>query len=267
MIEFIVFVVAVAITFYIVLNNVVLNNHQQQEAALRKSKEQERVQARQEWREEKLEQQTAQQVQTEASKILNSTFYQELLASLKEQIHTDMKAYLAKTYQVYIKAPGSTPNQFNPLADVKDHLSNILGQIEVTPGGIRYAHQMDLILCSSFSSNPREVQISFAKNGYSDIDALQTWALAQNLSHDLGYQLTTCYISDVSDKLSFEHTPKDAVRYLKFAQDHTPAPNQGGVAPVHIRLFPHSIPIDLDQLIHSEVLQLQNSGISYKSPF
>ena len=261
MIGTVIFLAVAAVIIYLITED----EKTKKEAARKKAQEAQEKQ--------RLEQQVAQQIQVAELKISNSEFYQKLLSCLNDCIQKDIKTYLAKSYKEYIKNPGAVPNRFNPLADKKEFLPDILGDIDITLGGIHNGHSLGLILRSTRTSsldNRCDVQVDFARNGYSDMNPLQMWAFAQRLSRDLGYQFEFFYVSNGGDEesISCENIREDAVRYMNLTQRYVNAiSNQEQKTSVEIRICPHFITDDFNRVIDSETCRLQNSGISYKSPF
>lgn len=263
MIGTIIFLVFVAVIIYTLMSD----NKKQEEARKKAQKEREKQ------KELRLEQQVAQQIQAAELKVSNSEFYQKLLSCLIDCIQKDIKTYLAKSYKEYIKNPGAAPNHFDPLADKKEFLPGVLGDIDITLGSIHYGHNLGLLLSSTRTSSFDsfcDIQVDFARNGYSDMNPLQIWAFAQRLCRDLGYQFVFFHVSNGGDEepISCKNVQKDAVRYMNLTQEYANAiSNPGQKTSINIRIRPHFITDDFSRVIIAETRRLQNSGISYRSPF
>ena len=261
-------IVFLAIVVFIIC--AAINDKKKQEEAAQKEA---RKKAQEEQEKRKLEQQTAQKIQVAISRVEQSDFYKKLIVDLREYIQKDMQIYLKKTYREYIKTPGTTPSQFASFSDsdIEKNLSIILGDIEIMPSGIHYAHHTGVFrLQSDPSDGLCDIQVDFAKNGYSNMDSFQTWALAQKMSDDLGYRVTSYYVPNGTDDRSCENTRMDviAIRYLKMVQEYSQTTySRGWTSPVHIRINPYCVTDYLKQYILSEIRLLQNSSLSYKSPF
>ncbi len=259
-------IVFLAIVVFIIC--AAINDKKKQEEAAQKEA---RKKAQEEQEKRKLEQQTAQKIQAAISRVEQSDFYKKLIVDLREYIQKDMQIYLKKTYREYIKTPGTIPSQFASFSDIEKNLSIILGDIEIMPSGIHYAHHTGVFLLQSDPSDGLcDIQVDFAKNGYSNMDPFQTWALAQKMSDDLGYRVTSYYVPNGTDDRSCENTRMDviAIRYLKMVQEYSQTTySRGWTSPVHIRINPYFVTDYLKQYILSEIRLLQNSSVSYKSPF
>lgn len=250
MIGTIIFLVIAALIIYAVIDD----KKKQKEAA--REKAQKEAQKKQE------ERNTEQQIQAATSRILSSPFYKEVRSCLQEQIQKDIKSYLAKNYNEYMKSPGAKSNCFNPFSN-DENLFIALGDIEITPENIHYVHRTlsgPLLPGETSCVGLCEAQIDFARNGYSNIDAVQMWVLAQTLSKDLGYQLM---IGDEDFKLC-GGTLEEAVMYLELIKSKQSVYRRQ----VYTHLRPQRGTAYIGQVIDSELqLLLQNSNISYRSPF
>lgn len=269
MVGIIVFLAIVVFIIYAAIND----KKKQEEAAQKEAQEK----ALRESEKRKFEQQTAQKLQTTESRVSGSDFYRELLFELKTQIQNDTRNYLAKRYDEYMKKPGALSSDFKPFT-YKDGLSEALGDIAIMADGIYYHklyrqyHYFSIGHGSScFEPERCEFQFVCSKHGYSNLDSIQMLALAQVLSKDLGYQITTYRESQCKsfrdpeeDRIPHYHnTPECTVDYMRFAEKNSQ--DRYGIC---IDLLPCSETGYLGQLIASEVqILLQNSAISYKSPF
>ncbi len=255
-------IVFLAIVVFIIC--AAINDKKKQEEAAQKEA-QKKAQKAQETRE--FEQQTAQQIQTAASKISDSLFYKELRSYLNARIQKDMKEYLFEKYNEYLKTPNALPSKFNPFSGWT-YLYDAVGNIVITPAGICYSHGLITVPLSAYQG---KIQFSCANHGYSNLDAIQMWVLAQRLAEDFGYQLVNYRNACRYPKWSCEKSPntlKDAVDYLHMTQKYSQIPSdQGGKEPIYIDLLPLAGTAYFNHLIRSEIYSLQNSAISYKSPF
>lgn len=258
MIGTIIFLVIAALIIYAVIDD----KKTQKEAARKKAQEE------QEKRE--FERQTAQKIQTTKSRVLNSTFYRELLSELKMQIQKDMRNRLTKRYDEYMKKPGAIQSGFRSFAE-QNYLYTALGDIAVTPEGIYYRTDSWHAIMES-DLNWCEFQFNCSKHGYSNLDPIQQWALAEMLSKEVGYKLTYYRPNRVDFRDEDSHnyvrcsdTATDAANYLNLTKEC--ANRHYGGEEVYIDLLPSVGTSYLSQLMDSEIERLQNSGISYKSPF
>lgn len=250
MIGFIIFLVIVVGIIYLVIDD-------------KKEREKAQEKARQK------EQQTVQKIQTTEPRVLSSAFYKELLSELKIQIQKDMRNYLMKQYDEYMKKPGAMQSKFQSFAK-QSRLYPTLGDITVTPSGVYYRkdghtiEKQNLMICT--------VQFECSKHGYSNLNPIQQWTLAELLSKEIGYKLMfyRLYRANFRDEngsgyVRCSGTAKDAVDYLDFTKKHANQPY--GRDEVYIDLLPSIGNGYLGQLMDSEIQRLQNSGVSYRSPF
>ena len=221
---------------------------------------QKKAQEEQEKRE--FERQTVKQIQENASRVSESTFYKKLLSELKLQIQKDVRIYTPKAYNEYMKTPGAIPSKFKP------NIFATVGHITVNACGVYYCRNTRYIYFTNL--NFCEFQFNCSEHGYSNLNSIQVWALARVLCEDLGYEFSAyrddfSIMADDTGFYSCADTPECAVKYLKWsAKFSNRSSNRDGI---HVDLCPHSGTGYLTQLIDSEIQRLQNSGISYKSPF
>lgn len=256
MIGIIIFLAIVVFIIYAAIND----KKNQEEAARKEAQEK----AIKESEKQKVEQQTVREIQVAISRIERSDFYKELVAALKECIKKDTRTYLTNAYKEYMKTPGATSSQFNPVSAMKEKLPSILGNIDITLSGIHYAHYTEDWSIAGFYPYDKlcDIQVDFSKNGYSNMTPLQVWALAQKMSDDLGYRVELVYLPYSSDTYDMhcEHTAMDVVRcsYLEMVQKDSKT---------ILRINANFMVSYLDQYIASETHLLRNSNISYKSAF
>lgn len=242
MIGTIIFLVIAALIIYAVIDD----KKTQKEAARKKAQEE------QEKRE--FERQTAQKIQTAVDKISESDFYKRLLPGLKIQIHKILKEYLKEKYDWFMKRPHAISSQFNPFSEQYDWPRE-LGRIVVTAAGVYYSKWK---ICDRYDFERCEFQFVCSENGYSNMDSIQMVVLAQKLSEDLGYRVIEG--RDIEDECRFAFGD-NALRNVEHCMGMA---NKG----VCIELCPCYKAGYFGQLMDSELnLLLQNSNISYKSPF
>lgn len=262
----IIFLVIAAFVIYAIITE----KKEQEETARKEAQEK----ALKESEKRKIEQQTAREIQVIESRVLGSDFYKELLSELKTQIHGDMRNYLTERYNEYMKESGAIQSEFQSFAE-QNHFYTTLGDITVTPEGIYYNSDYSAYSWGQTITKDRlkwcKFQFNCSKHGYSNLNPIQQWALAEKLSRELGYKLTNYRPGNVNfrgvdenDYVCCNGTEKDAVDYLNFTKE---CANRFYRVEVYIDLLPSTGTNYLSQLMDSEVERLQSSGISYKSPF
>lgn len=247
------FIIGWAIIIYIIY--MVMNEDKRVQAEMAQKKAQKEREKRE------FEQQTSKKIRATVDKIPASKFYKELLPALKFQIQTDVKEYLGRAYDEYMRTPHATPNGFRPFAEMS--LDRVAGYAIVTSDGVYYDRNSNMLIGSSLKWC--KFKFDCSNHGYSKLDSIQQWALAWTLSKDLGYRSVEYRREGVDFRDSdYKHlcipcrdTLSDAIDYLKRAKSEK----------IYIDLqLLESAPY-LDSLIDLETERLQNSGISYKSPF